>query len=139
MDFFLLSLLNGLSYGLLLFLLCSGLTLIYSLLGVLNFAHAAFYALGAYLGYALSQPLGFWWALALVPLLTAVLTLMYYRKNLWTLIDVSMVIRPPLNFIKPESWFSRFYNFFFPDPARVALEAEVEAEKAKQDASMEAL
>ena len=71
MDFFLLSLLNGLSYGLLLFLLCSGLTVIYSLLGVLNFAHAAFYALGAYLGYALSQQVGFWWALALAPLLTA--------------------------------------------------------------------
>ena len=82
MDFFLLSLLNGLSYGLLLFLLCSGLTLIYSLLGVLNFAHAAFYALGAYLGYALSQPLGFWWALALVPLLTAALGALFERQLL---------------------------------------------------------
>ncbi len=97
---------------------------------------AGFYLLARYVeGSPLSQLM----AVNMAPLLTAVLTLMYYRKNLWTLIDVSMVIRPPLNFIKPESLFSRIYNFFFPDPARVALEAEVAAEKAKQDASMEAL
>ena len=40
--------LNGLSYGLLLFMLSSGLTLIFSMMGVLNFAHASFYMLGAY-------------------------------------------------------------------------------------------
>jgi branched-chain amino acid transport system permease protein len=73
MDFFLLSLLNGLSYGLLLFLLCSGLTLIYSLMGVLSFAHAAFYVLGAYLAYGLSLWLGFWLALLLSPLLVGAL------------------------------------------------------------------
>ena len=71
MDFLLVSLVNGLSYGLLLFLLCSGLTLIYSLMGVLNFAHAAFYVLGAYLAYSLSQFLGFAWALVLAPALAA--------------------------------------------------------------------
>ena len=73
MDFFLLSLLNGLSYGLLLFLLCSGLTLIYSLMGVLNFAHAAFYVLGAYVAYALNRWLGFWAALVLAPMVVAAL------------------------------------------------------------------
>lgn len=73
MDFFLLSLLNGLSYGLLLFLLCSGLTLIYSLMGVLNFAHAGFYVLGAYLAYGLSLWLGFWVALITAPVLVATL------------------------------------------------------------------
>jgi branched-chain amino acid transport system permease protein len=72
MDVLLVSLVNGLSYGLLLFLLCSGLTLIYSLMGVLNFAHAAFYVLGAYLAYSLSQFLGFAWALVLAPALAAV-------------------------------------------------------------------
>ena len=41
-------LLNGISYGLLLFMLSSGLTLIFSMMGVLNFAHASFYMLGAY-------------------------------------------------------------------------------------------
>ena len=41
------SLLNGLVTGLLLFMLSSGLTLIFSMMGVLNFAHASFYMLGA--------------------------------------------------------------------------------------------
>lgn len=67
-DLLLLSLLNGLSYGLLLFLLSSGLTLIFSLLGVLNFAHAGFYMLGAYVAFTLSGVLGFWLALVLAPL-----------------------------------------------------------------------
>ena len=40
--------LNGVTYGLLLFMLSSGLTLIFSMMGVLNFAHASFYMLGAY-------------------------------------------------------------------------------------------
>lgn len=69
----LLYLLNGLSYGLLLFLLSAGLTLIFSLMGVLNFAHASFYMLGAYLGYALSHALGFGAALLMAPLLVGLL------------------------------------------------------------------
>jgi branched-chain amino acid transport system permease protein len=63
------SLLNGLSYGLLLFLLSAGLTLIFSLMGVLNFAHASIYMLGAYLGHTLSAVLGFWVALLVAPVL----------------------------------------------------------------------
>lgn len=70
MEFFLISMLNGLSYGLLLFMLSSGLTLIFSMMGVLNFAHASFYMLGAYFGYTLSGVFGFWPALVLAPLLT---------------------------------------------------------------------
>jgi len=62
--------LNGLSYGLLLFMLSSGLTLIFSMMGVLNFAHASFYMLGAYFGYTLSGVVGFWPALVLAPVLT---------------------------------------------------------------------
>ena len=49
MEFFTISMLNGLSYGLLLFMLSSGLTLIFSMMGVLNFAHASFYMIGAYI------------------------------------------------------------------------------------------
>ena len=62
------SLLNGISYGLLLFLLSAGLTLIFSMMGVLNFAHAGFYMLGAYFGYAISKQVGFWWALVAAPM-----------------------------------------------------------------------
>ena len=69
MEFFTISLLNGISYGLLLFMLSSGFTLIFSMMGVLNFAHASFYMLGAYLGYAITQKAGFWPALFLAPLL----------------------------------------------------------------------
>ena len=70
MEFFLISTLNGLSYGLLLFMLSSGLTLIFSMMGVLNFAHASFYMLGAYLAYTLAGVIGFWPALLLAPILT---------------------------------------------------------------------
>jgi branched-chain amino acid transport system permease protein len=64
-----LSLLNGLVYGLLLFMLSSGLTLIYSLMGILNLAHASFYMLGAYFAYQISVHAGFWPALVLAPLI----------------------------------------------------------------------
>ena len=70
-EFFVIALLNGLSYGLLLFMLSAGLTLIFSMMGVLNFAHTSFYMLGAYLAYSLSEVVGFWLALVLAPLAAA--------------------------------------------------------------------
>ena len=66
-EFFVISLLNGVSYGLLLFMLSSGLTLIFSMMGVLNFAHTSFYMLGAYVAYTLSGIIGFWPALFIAP------------------------------------------------------------------------
>ncbi len=79
MEFFIISTLNGISYGLLLFMLSSGLTLIFSMMGVLNFAHASFYMLGAYLGYSVSQVLGFWPALVVAPLLVGALGSVFER------------------------------------------------------------
>src|SRR5512134_2701761 len=73
MEFFTVSMLNGLSYGLLLFMLCSGLTLIFSMMGVLNFAHASFYMLGAYFAYTTTRLIGYWPALVIAPLVVAVL------------------------------------------------------------------
>jgi len=64
---------NGLSYGLLLFMLSAGLTLIFSVQGVLNFAHASFYMLGAYLGYSIAARAGFWAALVFAPLAVGLL------------------------------------------------------------------
>ena len=78
-EFFVISLLNGVSYGLLLFMLSSGLTLIFSMMGVLNFAHASFYMLGAYLAYSISGALGFWPALLIAPLLVGWLGAMFER------------------------------------------------------------
>ena len=69
MESILLSLLNGLTYGLLLFMLSSGLTLIFSMMGVLNFAHASVFMLGAYFSWQLGRWIGFWPALVIAPLL----------------------------------------------------------------------
>lgn len=69
MDQLLFALLNGTIYGLLLFMVSAGLTLIFGMMGVLNFAHASFYMIGAYFAYTLEPFTGFWVALILSPLL----------------------------------------------------------------------
>ena len=73
METIVFSLLNGVIYGLLLFMLSSGLTLIFSMMGVLNFAHASFYMLGAYFAFSISQVVGFWPALVIAPILVGVI------------------------------------------------------------------
>lgn len=55
---FLIQLLNGVQYGLLLFLVASGLTLIFGIMGVINLAHGSFYMIGAYLAWSLSSMFG---------------------------------------------------------------------------------
>ncbi|MGE5825052.1 MAG: branched-chain amino acid ABC transporter permease [Bacteroidota bacterium] len=82
MEFFVVQLLNGVSYGLLLFMLCSGLTLVFSLMGVLNFAHASFYMLGAYFAYQVSLYIGFYPALVIAPLLVGVIGMAVERYGL---------------------------------------------------------
>lgn len=79
MEVFITTALNGLSYGLMLFMLSAGLTLTFSMMGVLNFAHASFYMLGAYLGFSIAQVCGFWWALLLAPLAVGVLGALFER------------------------------------------------------------
>jgi branched-chain amino acid transport system permease protein len=68
MEFAIISTLNGVIYGLLLFMVSAGLTLIFGMMGVLNFAHASFYMLGAYIAYAISARFGFWAGLLAAPL-----------------------------------------------------------------------
>ncbi len=73
-SFYIVQLLNGLAYSLLLFLLAAGLSLIFGMLDVVNLAHGSFYMLGAYLGYSILGWTGnFWVALILAPLLVGVL------------------------------------------------------------------
>ena len=55
---FLIQILNSVQYGLLLFLLAAGLTLIFGIMGVVNLAHGGFYMIGAYLGYGLTAQTG---------------------------------------------------------------------------------
>ena len=73
MEIVLVSLFNGLVYGMLLFMLASGLTLIFSMMGVLNFAHASIYMIGAYLAFTVSQFVGFFPALIIAPILCALI------------------------------------------------------------------
>ncbi len=54
-------LLNALQYGMVLFLVASGLTLVFGILGVINLAHGAFYMLGAYLAYGIAAATGSFW------------------------------------------------------------------------------
>ena len=82
MEVVFVSLLNGLVYGMLLFMLASGLTLIFSMMSILNFAHAAFYMLGAYFAYQISAAIGFWPALVIAPLLVGVLGALVERYGL---------------------------------------------------------
>ncbi len=55
---FLIQCLNAVQYGLLLFLVASGLTLIFGIMGVINLAHGSFYMIGAYMAYALAPWVG---------------------------------------------------------------------------------
>ena len=70
---------NGLIIGAFYVLMALGLSLIINLSGVINFAHGGFLALGGYLAFTLSPYLGFWGALLVSPLLTAVLGLVLER------------------------------------------------------------
>ena len=79
MEFFTISMLNGVSYGLLLFMLSSGLTLIFSMMGVLNFAHASFYMVGAYIAYSIAKVIGFWPGLILAPIVVGAIGALFER------------------------------------------------------------
>lgn len=82
MELVIFSLLNGLVTGLLLFMLSSGLTLIFSMMGVLNFAHASFYMLGAYFAYTISGYTGFWTGLIAAPVLVGLVGMLVERYGL---------------------------------------------------------
>ncbi len=91
--FYLIQLLNSVQYGLLLFLLASGLTLIFGIMGVINLAHGSFYMVGAYLAYWLAKITGsFWLAIPLglvialglgVVLETTLVSRLYKRDHLY--------------------------------------------------------
>jgi branched-chain amino acid transport system permease protein len=76
------STLNGVLYGMLLFMMASGLTLIFSMMGVLNFAHSSFYMLGAYFGFEISRRTGFWPGLVLAPLMVGAIGALVERYGL---------------------------------------------------------
>ena len=64
MELFVLNILNGISFGAILFLLCSGFSLIFGVMGILNLSHGALYMVGAYVGWtiAVHNGMNFWLA-----------------------------------------------------------------------------
>lgn len=90
---FLIQVLNGVQYGLLLFLVASGLTLIFGIMGIINLAHGSFYMLGAYLAFSLTRFIpNFWLSIAAgivvafvfgVILEWLVMRLLYHRDHLY--------------------------------------------------------
>lgn len=77
MDFLVIQFLNGLASAASLFLVASGLSIIFGVTRIVNFAHGAFYMLGAYLAYTLTQALsgslGFWVGMLLAAVIVAAL------------------------------------------------------------------
>jgi branched-chain amino acid transport system permease protein len=77
---YLIQAMQGLVYGMLLFLVASGLTLVLGMMGVLNVAHAVFYMLGAYFAFSVTLLLGnFWLSLFISPLIVAALSILIER------------------------------------------------------------
>jgi branched-chain amino acid transport system permease protein len=87
MEFFV-QLLNGIQYGLLLFLLASGLTVIFGIMGVLNLAHGSFYMVGAYLAFWLAREIG----------------------NLWLAIPIGLAMVLAIGLVLETGLFSRLYR-----------------------------
>lgn len=76
LSIFAMQLLNGLAYGMLLFLLAAGLSLIFGIMDILNLAHGSLYMLGAYIAFSIANYLeNFWLALILAPLLVGLISL----------------------------------------------------------------
>src|ERR1700741_5444693 len=86
--FFFIQVLNAVQYGLLLFLLASGLTLIFGIMGVINLAHGSFYMIGAYLAYWLTRMTG----------------------SLWCAIPISMAIAFAIGWLLETTIFTRLYK-----------------------------
>ena len=79
-EIYVVQVIHGLVYGMLLFLVASGLTVVFGMMGVLNLAHASFYMLGAYLGYSIYNYTGsFWWSLLVAPAIVGLLGVLIER------------------------------------------------------------
>ena len=82
MDIVAIQLLNALQYGLLLFLVASGLTLIFGIMGIINLAHGSFYMIGAYMAFTLSSMTG---SLAVAMVLGVILSVLLGLFLEWAL------------------------------------------------------
>lgn len=126
MDFtsFLIQMLNGIQYGFLLFLVASGLTLIFGIMGIINLAHGAFYMLGAYIVYWLigyTENLFFAILIGLLIMLVVgflierfAISLLYHRDHLYqVLLTFGLILI--FNELQKILWGSDFYSVPIPD------------------------
>jgi len=81
---FLIQLLNSVQYGLLLFLIASGLTLIFGIMGIINLAHGSFYMVGAYMAFSLSSLTGNLFVAIVLGIVLSVLLGMFLEWALFT-------------------------------------------------------
>jgi branched-chain amino acid transport system permease protein len=91
-------LMNGLVLGFLFVLIAVGMSIIFGMLGLVNFAHGAFFALGAYLALSLRPFVGFAGALVLAPLLVGLISLVVERTLLRPLYDKEPLLSLVLTF-----------------------------------------
>jgi len=66
MDWFVINLINGISYGMVLFLIASGMSIVFGAMGIINLAHGAFYMVGAYMGWTVAVKWGAGFGLGLL-------------------------------------------------------------------------
>ncbi len=80
LEIYLIQATHGIVYGMLLFLVASGLTLVFGMMGILNLAHASFYMLGAYFAFTAGRYIGsFWLSLLICPLIVTALGIVIER------------------------------------------------------------
>ena len=86
--------LNGLQYGAMLFMLASGLTLIFGIMGVINLAHGSFYMIGAYMAFALSPLLGQHFITMLLAgvALTALISRVFFKEPLTWIMGLGIAL-----------------------------------------------
>jgi branched-chain amino acid transport system permease protein len=114
---FLVQCLNAVQYGLLLFLVASGLTLIFGIMGVINLAHGSFYMIGAYMAFVLAPYFGDWFLTRMLVgvILAAVFGFLYQREHLqqvlmtYALILVfeelrSLLVGNDVHGVQPPAW-----------------------------------
>jgi branched-chain amino acid transport system permease protein len=126
MEFWIVQSLNGISFGMLLFLLASGLSLVFGLMGIVNLTHGSFYLLGAYIGFTVIGRTGsFLVALVVAPLCIAVVGLLIHRFLLGRfpkgeLAQVLLTFGLLFIFADMTLWYWGGYSQVLPKPAFLA-------------------
>jgi len=104
MDFFLSNLLNGISYGMILFLIAAGMSIVLGIMGITNLAHGSLYMIGAYIGWTIFVQLGmnFWLAVFAGAVVSGIVGLLIERiflKHLYKQVNEQVLLTYGLVYI----------------------------------------